>query len=38
MSEHSPLATDHWDKYCWELESSEITAEVEAARKRFTKP
>jgi hypothetical protein len=37
MSEHSPLATDHWDKYCWELERSEITAEVEAARERFAK-
>ena len=37
MSEHSPFATDHWDKYCWELESSEITAEVEAARERLAK-
>lgn len=33
MSAHSPLATDYWDVYCWELEKDEITAEVEAARK-----
>jgi hypothetical protein len=33
MSAHSPLATDYWDKYCWELERVEITAEVEAARR-----
>ena len=35
MSQHSPLATDHWDKYCWELERDEILAEVDAAREAF---
>lgn len=37
MSAHSPLATDHWDKYCWELERDEIVAEVDAKRKEFAK-
>lgn len=37
MSEHSPLATDHWDKYCWELERDEIIAEVDAARREYAK-
>lgn len=37
ISSHSPLATDHWDKYCWELEKDEIIAEVDAARMRYTK-
>lgn len=36
-SAHSPLATDHWDNYCWELEKEEITAEVDEARKRYAK-
>lgn len=36
-SAHSPLATDHWDEYCWELEREEITAEVDEARKRYAK-
>lgn len=37
MSEHSPLATDHWDQYCWQLEKQEILTEVEEARKRYAK-
>ena len=31
-SAHSPLSTDHWDKYCWELERDEILAELETVR------
>ena len=36
-SDHSPLATDHWDEYCWELEKAEITQETDEVRKRYAK-
>ena len=33
-----PLATSHWDKWCWSVHGKEITNEIAQARKRFRKP
>lgn len=32
-----PLATDHWDQYCWTNEKGEITRELNKLRKRCAK-
>ena len=37
MSDHSPLATDQWDKYCWQLEKGEILAEVGLWEEAYSK-